>query len=180
MTFTEHVIYFKHLSYLVLYLCDLIVQQQIDFAFTSPVRQVRQTKIALTFDNDNHVFKSSLPVVPFINLNHQKYKYSFFFVNPLVSLSFDRWHLFEFSFSQNISNLYENSIVDHNEALYFMNHAVIKLCECLFFSVMPMSMPSVILVHVFIYFKTNVFDSTLYLLSSGDFFLHRIFCVNKL
>lgn len=78
MTFTEHVIYFKHLSYLVLYLCDLIVQQQIDSAFTSPVRQVRQTKIALTFDNDNHVFKSSLPVVPFINLNHQKYKYPFF------------------------------------------------------------------------------------------------------
>lgn len=135
----------------------------------------------MTFDNDNHVFKSSLPVVPFMNLNHQKYKYPFF--RKSSSIIFLRqmafiWIQFQSKYIK--FDLYENSIVDHNEALYFMNHAVIKLCECLFFSVMPMSMPSVILVHVFIYFKTNVFDSTLYPLTSGDFFLHRIFCVNKL
>lgn len=135
----------------------------------------------MTFDNDNHVFKSSLPVVPFINLNHQKYKYPFF--RKSSSIIFLRqmafiWIQFQSKYIK--FDLYENSIVDHNEALYFIKHAVIKLCECLFFSVMPMSMPSVILVHVFIYFKTNVFDSTLYPLSSGFFFLHRIFCVNKL
>lgn len=75
-----------------------------DFAFTLPDRQVRYSHGVLTFDNNDNVSELSPPVGRFINLNHKNITKRFLFLNPKISLSFDRWYSIFISFSIKIQH----------------------------------------------------------------------------